>query len=759
MLFAGVMNTATDTDGFQPQFATNSTPLVDVSGSLEGADDEGATTVISLAIVGGDNTDSLLHLTGSAQDILLVQEGDLIVGRLDSDGDGVVNDGNPLDLAVFAISIDQDGEASIALYASLDHPIAPNDFDDTLDLDGLVDAVVTVTDGDGDVDVDEFGIGDKLKFDDDGPLADIADGFGMVTVDETDGLDDDDTLDAGVAMLFAGVMNTATDTDGFQPQFATNSTPLVDVSGSLEGADDEGATTVISLAIVGGDNTDSLLHLTGSAQDILLVQEGDLIVGRLDSDGDGVVNDGNPLDLAVFAISIDQDGEASIALYASLDHPIAPNDFDDTLDLDGLVDAVVTVTDGDGDVDVDEFGIGDKLKFDDDGPTLTVPPNSLVKFITSDGSIDAGGLDGNEIKVINFDPGADDEGASLVLTDFTDPDDGLDLAASGLDLLETLLGEDIVILSSNSTSVTYGFNDGISDFELFRLILDTTDPEGYTFEVLQDAPIVTFDLDISALEPGSPTEDETFTGVTGGGLDVLFDGLYWGSGNGANPADLTDSLANLGLGDPDDDINTNQQGFGIKNDQASQVNNQEGFFASFGDIGPPPEPIAGPSDNIIGFKFDIEGIGNIATTGDDKLIINFLVLDGGEFPTTEVFWRVVDEDDETIILASGHGFITDTGGLEAKFGLPGGNNEVTFIVETADGFDQIFVQVITPDGQDSSDPKDWNDGVRFNEFQTIEQTPIPPLTLSFEVQGTDGDGDTTQFESFDVFITDDGMMI
>ena len=70
-------------------------------------------------------------------------------------------------------------------------------------------------------------------------------------------------------MLIAGVMNTATDTDGFQPQFATNSTPLVDVSGSLEGADDEGATTVISLAIVGGEASDSLLRLTGSAQDIL----------------------------------------------------------------------------------------------------------------------------------------------------------------------------------------------------------------------------------------------------------------------------------------------------------------------------------------------------------------------------------------------------------------------------------------------------------------------------------------------------------
>ena len=43
------------------------------------------------------------------------------------------------------------------------------------------------------------------------------------------------------------------------------------------------------------------------------------------------------------------------------------------MDLTGLVNAVVTVTDGDDDTATHTFGIGDKLNFDDDGPTLAVP--------------------------------------------------------------------------------------------------------------------------------------------------------------------------------------------------------------------------------------------------------------------------------------------------------------------------------------------------------------------------------------------------
>ena len=323
---------------------------------------------------------------------------------------------------------------------------------------------------------DTFGIGDDLNFDDDGPFANFVDGGGDVTVDETAGLQDDDTADAGVAALFAGVASPGSDGAAF-PQFAESGTPLVDVSGSDPGEDDEGATTVISLEIVGGDNTDSLLDTTDGTS-IFLFKEGDLIVGRI----------GGALGDAAFAVAIQQDGDAALAQYVSLTHLIFPNVFDHTVDLAGLVNAVVTVTDGD--VDTDTFGIGDDLNFDDDGPSLADPNNTVVAFVDStatdavDNDVAEPGveLDGDDEVAIVFDPGADGFG-SLVITDFTEPDDAGDLAASNLDELEAVLGD--ITAMSTDTSVTY-FTNGGAD-ELFKLTLDTTDPEGYEFQVLQDA--------------------------------------------------------------------------------------------------------------------------------------------------------------------------------------------------------------------------------------------------------------------------------
>ena len=38
-------------------------------------------------------------------------------------------------------------------------------------------------------------------------------------------------------------------------------------------------------------------------------------------------------------------------------------------------------------------------------------------------------------------------------------------------------------------------------------------------------------------------------------------------------------------------------------------------------------------------------------------------------------------------------------------------------------YEVITIQAVTPDGLASDDPKDWNDGVRFNDFGTIEKVP------------------------------------
>jgi hypothetical protein len=194
-------------------------------------------------------------------------------------------------------------------------------------------------------------VGQQIVIEDDGPLADIVDGGGATTIDETAGNQDDDSDAAAVLALFdTEVTNKGADLS--PAEFAISTTPLVDVSGSDTGTDQEGATTAISLEIVGGDNTDSGLTTTDQSHAILLVKEGDLIVGRIDSDDDGSVTDGDAGDVAAFAIAIGQDGNAAIAQYMSLFHPDG-TDPDDQVDLTGLVNAKVTVTDGDDDVSTD----------------------------------------------------------------------------------------------------------------------------------------------------------------------------------------------------------------------------------------------------------------------------------------------------------------------------------------------------------------------------------------------------------------------
>ena len=46
------------------------------------------------------------------------------------------------------------------------------------------------------------------------------------------------------------------------------------------------------------------------------------------------------------------------------------------VNLSGLLNAVVTVTDGDGDVDTDTVAIGGSIVFEDDGPNATIALNS-----------------------------------------------------------------------------------------------------------------------------------------------------------------------------------------------------------------------------------------------------------------------------------------------------------------------------------------------------------------------------------------------
>ena len=71
---------------------------------------------------------------------------------------------------------------------------------------------------------------------------------------------------------------------------------------------------------------------------------------------------------------INADGTLTVTQYVALEHLTdgpTPADHDDTLDLDGLITATVTITDSDGDTASGGAEIGAAVTFDDDGPSVT----------------------------------------------------------------------------------------------------------------------------------------------------------------------------------------------------------------------------------------------------------------------------------------------------------------------------------------------------------------------------------------------------
>ncbi|WP_394236991.1 retention module-containing protein [Pseudomonas anguilliseptica] len=364
-LFNSVVNRGGD---LSPKgYAQSNGPLVTTAGSSYGQDQEGATSQLSLAVVGGNGADSGLATTAGFA-IKLYVENSLVVGRIVGGPDA--------GKAAFAIAIGADGTVSVAQYVSLEHPVGGSSYDEAVSLAGKVQAVLTVTDGDGDVAVDKVNIGSSIRFEDDGPIAHInlKGPWADVTHDETAGLQNfwhtwalGDITDNDVAYLsvFDGVANKGTDIS--PTGFAKSATPVVTTLGSSYGEDEEGATVQLSLVVKNGNGDDSGLRTT-DGHSITLHLEGALIVGRIVGGADA--------GKAAFAIAIGADGSLSLAQYVSLEHPIGGSSFDEAVSLAGKIQAVVTVTDGDGDVAVDKVDVGSVIRFEDDGPTANI---SLVR--------------------------------------------------------------------------------------------------------------------------------------------------------------------------------------------------------------------------------------------------------------------------------------------------------------------------------------------------------------------------------------------
>lgn len=377
-LFAAVAHKGVDPDMTAgPQFAAGTSAVVSVAANF-GADGpwHGSVTeatIFSLSTTSG--MDSGLTTT-AGQSIHLLNESyggvGYVVGRFDSNGDQSITSA---DDAAFAFRIDPTtGVLSLVQYVSLHQPNIHSNNEGVFLNAGALSVSVTITDGDGDTATRSADISANVRFDDDGPHADLVATSTALTIDETAGQDasTDDVADiAAHAALFSSIPGTPI-------EIAQSQAAVVSATGTIYGADGQGAAPVFALNLSGGNGIDSGLDAT-DGRSVFLYKEGSLVVGREGTSGGTADSNGK----VAFAISLDgSSGVLTVAEYIALYHhnPADPNEAASPLMLaDNLIQASVTVTDGDGDTSVASVGIGNQIHFLDDGPSVAPAPlNQIV---------------------------------------------------------------------------------------------------------------------------------------------------------------------------------------------------------------------------------------------------------------------------------------------------------------------------------------------------------------------------------------------
>ncbi|MBW0143681.1 DUF5801 repeats-in-toxin domain-containing protein, partial [Sphingomicrobium clamense] len=200
-----------------------------------------------------------------------------------------------------------------------------------------------------------------------------------------------------------------------------------------EGAD--GGSTAWSLTL-SSQGVDSGLVDTATGQSVLLYNDG---AGTIEGRTSGS-------DEVVFVVSVDGMGNVSLDQQRAVVHPDNPNNYDETVDVDGgAISLTVTVTDGDGDVATQSVDIGGSLNFDDDGPSVSLNQFSAPALAVDESDL-ATDDDGNAYAgAFTLDPGADGQQSlvySLVITEGADS--GLTDTATGEGIYLYYDGTDVV---------------------------------------------------------------------------------------------------------------------------------------------------------------------------------------------------------------------------------------------------------------------------------------------------------------------------
>lgn len=348
---------------------TSADPVIDAD-MLFGADGPAAanSVVYGLAISGGPGS-GLQTAIGNFAITLVQIDGDTIEGQYQDGGTQVA----------FTIQMNADGTVTLTQEVPLEHlvdgaPGAPHN--DTLDLDDLIEATVTITDADGDTASASVQIGSDLVFFDDGPDAEVDEEATLDTLvlDETRPVGTEEDGDSNPA----GLMTV-------QANFADNFVSPVDYGGDGPGA------VSYALALDGEDVPSGLYTVDPTDTSILDGDgygRGDEIV--LNQSGNTITGSANGTDY--FTITIDPN--TGVVTFTQLDniwHANANND-DDTSTLMAEVGSLLVqqiVTDSDGDFDTASVDVSQGVfQIEDDGPVA----NNDVDNITGGGSSASGNV-------------------------------------------------------------------------------------------------------------------------------------------------------------------------------------------------------------------------------------------------------------------------------------------------------------------------------------------------------------------------------
>jgi len=291
----------------------------------------------ALALIGSSAT-GLQTTVGNKAITLVADSASQISGKYDSDNNG------SLDATAFTVTL-SGTTVTLRSMVALEHSNSPQGVgeENTLDLNGLIKVVATVSVLDGDND----------------PASQQSSSTALsITFDDTD-----PTLSITSAVAVGSTAVGEASAAGGQTQVT------ITAPGVTAGAVD-GSTTGIAYALALAAGTATGLQTTAGNKAIsLVVDSASQISGKYDSDGNG------SLDATAFTVSL-SGTTVTLTSLAALEHDDSQGGGEDnTLDLNGLINivATVTVTDGDNDSTSQQSTTASPLSltFNDTDPTIT----------------------------------------------------------------------------------------------------------------------------------------------------------------------------------------------------------------------------------------------------------------------------------------------------------------------------------------------------------------------------------------------------